>query len=59
MNSKEDAMTKENFLTKSWNNWLTIGLGIPAMVFAYVVLTTSVMSDFTGFIGMVLIGATY
>jgi len=52
-------MTKENFLTKSWNNWLTIGLGIPAMVFAYVVLTTSAMSDFTGFIGMVLIGATY
>ena len=52
-------MTKEKFLTKSWNNLLTLGLGLPALIYAVVVLSTSAMSDFTGFIGMVLIGATY
>lgn len=52
-------MTKENFLTKKWNNWLTLGLGLPALVYAVFVLSNSVMSDFAGFIGMVLIGATY
>ena len=52
-------MTKNNFLTKGWNNLLTIGLGLPTVVYVIMVLTTSMMSDFTGFIGMVLIGATY
>jgi len=52
-------MTKNIFLTKGWNNLLTIGLGLPTVVYVIMVLTTSVMSDFTGFIGMVLIGATY
>jgi len=52
-------MTKENFLTKKWNNLLTAGLGIPTLVYAVVVLSTPVLSDFAGFIGMVLIGATY
>ena len=52
-------MKKENFLTKKWNNWLTLGLGLPALIYAVVVLSTPVLSDFAGFIGMVLIGATY
>ncbi len=52
-------MNAENLLTKRWNNWLTLGLGIPTLVYAIVVLSTNVMSDFVGFIGMVLIGATY
>jgi len=52
-------MTKDNFLTKKWNNWLTLGLGFPALIYATIVISTSVLSDFTGFIGMVLVGATY
>ncbi|MFC1550055.1 hypothetical protein ACFL46_02040 [Candidatus Neomarinimicrobiota bacterium] len=52
-------MKKAVFLTTSWNNWLTLGLGFPALIYAVFVLTTSVLSDFAGFLGMVLIGAAY
>jgi len=52
-------MTKDNFLTRKWNNWLTLGLGLPALIYAIIVISTSILSDFTSFIGMVLIGATY
>jgi len=52
-------MTKEKFLTKKWNNILTAGLGIPTLVYAVIVLKTNVMSDFVGWLGMVLIGAAY
>jgi hypothetical protein len=52
-------MTKEKFLTRRWNNWLTLGLGLPTLIYAVVVLYTSIFSDFAGFIGMVVLGAVY
>ena len=52
-------MTKEKFLTVRWNNLLTLGLGIPALIYGVVVLSTSVLSDITGFIGLVAIGVIY
>ncbi|MHC4791134.1 MAG: hypothetical protein ACYS8Y_06820 [Planctomycetota bacterium] len=52
-------MTKERFLTKRLNNRLTLGLGLPTLIYAVVVLSTSVLSDFAGFIGMAIIGAVY
>ena len=52
-------MTKEKFLTVRWNNWLTLGLGLPTLIYAIVVLSTSVLSDFWGFIGLAIMGALY
>jgi len=52
-------MTKEKFLTKRWNNWLTIGMGIPTLAYGVFVLSTSVISDFAGFIGIAVMGAVY
>ena len=52
-------MTKEKFLTKRWNNWLTLGMGLIFLIYAVVVLSTSVLSDFAGFIGLVVIGVIY
>ena len=52
-------MTKERFLTARWNNWLTLGMGIPILIYIVVVLSTSVLSDFAGFIGMVVLGILY
>jgi hypothetical protein len=52
-------MTKEKFLTVRWNNVLTLGMGLPTLAYGAFVLSTSVMSDFAGFIGMVVIGAVY
>ena len=52
-------MTKEKFLTVRWNNWLSLGLGLPALMYVIVVLSTSVLSVRPGFIGMVIIGAVF
>ena len=52
-------MTKEKFLTKSWNNWLTLIMGIPLLVLGIVFLSTNVMSDFSGFLVMVIYGVVY
>ena len=56
---KGDTMTKERFLTVRWNNILTVGLGIPTLIYAFVILSTSVLSDLAGFIGLVVIGVLY
>jgi len=52
-------MTKERFLTVRWNNLLTLGLGTLVLVYAVVVLSTSLLSDLAGFIGLVVIGVLY
>ena len=49
-------MTMGKYLTVRTNNWLTLGLGLPTLVYAVFALSTSVMSDFAGFIGMVVLG---
>jgi len=52
-------MTKDKFLTTRWNNLLSLGLGIPALIYVIIVLSTSVLSDSAGFIGLVVIGVIY
>lgn len=52
-------MTKERFLTVRWNNMLVLGLGIPALLYVGVVLSTPVMSARASFIGLALIGVFY
>ena len=52
-------MTKETFLTARWNNWLNLGMGIPTLAYGVFVLSTSVMSNFAGFIGIAFIGVVY
>ncbi len=52
-------MTKEKFLTVRWNNILTLVLGIPALMYIVLVLTTPVLSDKVAFIGLARIGVVY
>ncbi len=52
-------MTKERLLTVRWNNLLTLAFGVPTLIFGVVVLSTSVLSDFRGFVGLVLLGVVY
>ena len=52
-------MTREKFLTARWNNWLSLGLGLPALLYVIVILSTPVLSDRAGFIGVVIIGVLY
>jgi len=50
---------RDRFLTARWNNILTLSLGLPALVFALVALTTDTFSDRAAFIGLVVVSAFY
>lgn len=52
-------MTRETFLSRRWNNYLTLILGTPTLVWAWLGLTTGLFSEFTAFIGMVVFAAVY
>jgi hypothetical protein len=52
-------MTKDRFLTVRWNNLLSLGLGLPALIYVVAVLSTLVLSDSASFIGLVVIGVLY
>ncbi len=52
-------MTKEDFLTVRWNNLLSLGLGLPALIYVVVALSTSVWSGRGGLIWLAVIGALY
>lgn len=52
-------MTRERLLTRTWNNRLTLLLGGPAAVWAALTLGTSLMTELTGFLGMVGFAVVY
>jgi hypothetical protein len=52
-------MRKEDFLTLRWNNILTLGMGLIMLIYIYLVLTTSLLSDGVAFWGLVVLGAIY
>jgi hypothetical protein len=52
-------VANEKFLTARRNNWLTLAMGIPFLVFGIVFLSTEAMSDFSGFLVIVIAGAVY
>ncbi|MDJ0756735.1 MAG: hypothetical protein QNJ45_24580 [Ardenticatenaceae bacterium] len=52
-------MNKELFLTKKWNNILTITLGLPTLVLGVAGFSSPIFSDFWDFVGMAVLGAVY
>ena len=54
-----NAENRDRLLTVRWNNALTAGLGLPALILAAVALSTSTVSDRAAFIGLVILGAFY
>jgi hypothetical protein len=52
-------MTKEIFLTVGWNNWLTFGLGIPALIYVIFAFSNSLWAERNGMIGLAIIGVLY
>ncbi|UCD09845.1 MAG: hypothetical protein JSU79_04160 [Dehalococcoidales bacterium] len=52
-------MDKDRLLTTRWNNIISLALGLPALVYVLIVLTSSVTSDFTDFIVLVVWGVVY
>jgi hypothetical protein len=52
-------MTKEKFLTVRWNNLLSLGLGLPALIYVVVAFSNSFWSTRGGLIGLAIIGVLY
>jgi len=52
-------MMKEKFLTVRWNNWLTLALGLPALIYIVATFSTPSWSTRGGLIGLAIIGVLY
>jgi len=52
-------MTKEKFLTVRWNNILTLGLGLPTLIYILVAFSSSLWTSRGGLIVLAIIGAVY
>ncbi len=50
---------RDRLLTVQWNNRLSFGLGLPALIYVVVALVTEVLSDRAAFAWLVLIGVVY
>jgi len=59
MNYEEDILTKEKLLTKRFNNYLSLVLGLTFFVYGIVALSTAVSSSTSSFIGLLIVGAIY
>jgi len=52
-------MTKENFLTIRWNNALSLGIGIPTLIYILIAFSTSIWLGRGGLIGLSIFGALF
>ena len=52
-------MTKERFLTVGWNNILSVGLGIPTLIYVIFAFSTSFWLVRDGLIGLAIFGALF
>ena len=52
-------MTKEEFLTVRWNNILSLGLGLPTLIYVIVAFATSFWLGRDGLIGLAIFGALF
>ncbi len=52
-------MTMEGFLTVRWNNLISLGLGIPTLIYVVSALSTSVWLGRGGLIGLSIFGALF
>jgi len=52
-------MTKEKFLTVRWNNLLSLGLGLPTLIYVIAAFSTAAWPTKGGLIGLSIIGAIY
>ena len=52
-------MKKEIFLTVWWNNLLSLGLGIPTLIYVIFAVSTSAWLEKDGLIGLAIFGALF
>jgi hypothetical protein len=52
-------ITKEEFLTVRWNNILSVGIGIPSLMYIIYAYSTSLWTSKVGLIVLAVIGVIY
>jgi hypothetical protein len=52
-------MNKEKLFTVRWNNWLTLGLGLPTLIFIIYAFSNTLWTEKGGMIGLSIIGVLY
>ena len=52
-------MNKENFLTIRWNNILSVGLGLPTLIYVILAFPTAFWLEREGLIGLAIFGALF
>jgi hypothetical protein len=52
-------VTKEKFLTVRWNNLLSLGLGIPTLIYIVAAFSTGLWLERGGLIGLAVFGAFF
>ncbi len=52
-------MAKERFLTIRWNDMLSLGLGIPALIYVVSAFSSTLWMERGGLIGLAVIGVLY
>jgi len=52
-------MNKEKFLTVRWNNYPTLALGLPALIYVVYAFSTALWLDRAGLIWLSVIGVLY
>jgi len=53
------TMKKEKFLTVRWNNLLSLGLGLPTLIYIIFAFSTSAWMEKGGLIGLAIFGALF
>ena len=59
MTRRMNDTTRDRFLTKRWNNILTIALGVPTLLVGVFALATDGISDRAAFFVLVVLAAFY
>ena len=52
-------MAKDRFLTVGWNNLLSLGLGLPTLIYVVFAFSTSLWLGREGLIGLAILGALF
>ncbi len=52
-------VTRDDFLTVRWNNLLSLGLGIPTLIYVLAAFSTAMWMERGGLIGLALFGALF
>ncbi len=53
------SIKKEKFLTVRWNNMLSLGLGLPTLIYIIFAFSTSAWMEKGGLIGLAIFGALF